>query len=360
MGTARTFNSNSSTDMNNVANYTPSTGSLSSTDDLTFNSSGSVGASATADLNVGSITVTSAFGYAWGMGGHNLILNNSTGLWLNNTGHATGLTNSNVTLNAPNTTVTFQGAGTWNTTGCQIVCASTGAVIQVNSALTIGGVTLQSNASGTIQGTNSYLTMVQNPNGVIFGTNSTLTTNCDVLMQPSASAVTMITGAVGAVWNGSGTTTIRPGGNSWTITISSSYFTYSGTGYIRIGDNSMTGCTVGLNSNIQIISPSYLYISGACTFRCNGYYINGNVSFNGSGNTFVLGDDMHCQLWNNLSGTLNKSGHNLFSWGAMSIVIGGVRHPIWKLQISKLGVWHEVLICQNAVSNAWHAQKVAI
>ena len=60
----RTWNSSSSTDLNNGANYTGS-GALLVTDDLVFDNTSVVNAAATANINVKSITISSSFTGVW-------------------------------------------------------------------------------------------------------------------------------------------------------------------------------------------------------------------------------------------------------------------------------------------------------
>lgn len=173
----RIWNSSGSTDMNDSGNYT-GTGALLSTDDLVFNNTSTVNATATADLNVASITTTSAYSGEWSVSGRIVTLSG------NATFDGTGTLNlgNGFTLNGASATFLLgAGVGTVTSLSCVLTMNGTeGMVYTDNKGITIKQLILGIGAIVTRNGTagnTSFITSTVGLAPLVMNDNSTFTLN---------------------------------------------------------------------------------------------------------------------------------------------------------------------------------------
>ena len=265
----RTWSGATNSDLNNPLNYSGS-GALLASDDLVF-SSGSIAATASADLSVNSISTTSGYSGNWGALGYNLTV--ALGVTFAHTGTLT-LGNS-LTANGTSSTVSIgSGVGTVDTSTCAFVLnGTTGMALTFNkTGVSILSLTLGTNAKVTYSG--STLQIYGRSTLLILGNGATWTQNAQVTFYMSLSA--QIFSFLGSyTWNGSGTIATLTfnaievitfpaitytGSGNWS---NSSYpGTWSLAGDFNIGTNALT-INSGLNNATVLYTNNYNITCGA-------------------------------------------------------------------------------------------------
>lgn len=231
----RTWSGAIDSNMNNPANYDGS-GDLLTTDDLVFNS-GSVAATASANLDVNSITITSNYSGNWSISGYTLTLNgNSGGFAFTSDGPGTLNLGNGITVAGNDATLHIgSGVGTVTADSCAITWNGTGGVLNNDKGIQFRFNIISENCSITTNG--SATTVFQGLlNGIswVMGNNSSATINSKIKITNTGMALVSI--GSGCTINGNGELTLGAGSSPNTLPA----FNYTGTGTIIINDFSYT------------------------------------------------------------------------------------------------------------------------
>jgi hypothetical protein len=244
----RTWSSSSSTDMNLSSNYSGS-GSLLTTDTLSFDNTSVINAVSTGNLDVAGVTIASNYTGAWSISGRELIC--ETGNFTDDGITGAHTYGNKITINGASSQIHVgSGVGTINASACTLVVnGTTGAIIDDDKGITIAKLTLGTNAIVTSSGAAS--TSISNPiTGDVFTSGGTLTINAAtlVLLTGSGKFVRML-GTTPTI-NGNNTLVFTLNGSSVSDTIDA--LTLGGTVAMRV-DNGVSGNggTVVVGGNIS-------------------------------------------------------------------------------------------------------------
>lgn len=198
----RTWSSVGSNDMNNAANYSGA-GALLTTDDLVFNNTSVINATATANLDVASITVAANYSGNWSIAEFSAVA--ETG---NMSFDGTGTLNlgNGITLNGASATLHVgSGVGTVTATNCAVTMnGSIAMVIDIDKTSVFGQFVLGNNA--VVTNTSAAIAYFQaNASPLVMGDNSDLINNGLLRFRITGSGPFMTLGSGYAI---SGTSTI--------------------------------------------------------------------------------------------------------------------------------------------------------
>jgi len=224
----RTWSSGGSTDMNDDANYSGA-GALLTTDDLVFDATSVVNATATADLEVNSITATAAYSGAWSMGStYKLTVNEASDSAINYKGTGATTWGDSLVLAGTNATVHIGGAVASLTAAACDVVFNGGGTWDVDKGSTWQSLTIAASQSLTTTGA-LYQFFKTSGTPLTMGNNATLTCNhvtddhFAFYRQSSGDAFSIGTGCT---INGTRSPTFRGEG---AIVLTMPAFTYTGT-----------------------------------------------------------------------------------------------------------------------------------
>jgi hypothetical protein len=303
----RTWNSAGSTDMNDGANYDGS-GALLSTDDLVFDATSLVNATATADLSVASITTTADYSGNWHTGGFTITTTGA--MSFDHTG--------SLDLRGPMSIGTGgwhigSGVGAVNCTGSSFTFTADGA-LDLDKIITFGAVTLSAGVTVTHEGAvTACLVSTSTAIPLTLGANAVFTAN-QTLGFRTSNNVDLISLDTDAVINGTGMIIFRAtAGASATMPA----FTYSGTGSIRFDNAGATAAVqtitltgalnVGTNNlellhNNNNVSSGFTFNTGNYSITC-GQFRPGNNTVNGTFELNLGSSEISCtsitNTWNN-------------------------------------------------------------
>ena len=271
----RTWSGASDTNLNNSANYSGA-GALLATDDLVFNT-GSVAATASADLSVNSITTTSGYSGNWSNSGHNFTV--ALGASFAHTG--TLNLGNNFTANGASSTFSIgSGVSSVTASSCTLTLnGTTGMTLQDNSGVTFKALVLGTNAKATNSGSQTTL-YLSAASPLTFTNGGTLTTNVTMAFRLNATGNILTITAGSPVLNGSGLIFFDCIGVSSTMSIPA--FTYSGTNTIYIRALATSGNSIiSLTGNI-IATSIIIAQANPCTlvFNTGNHNITTTKNFN--------------------------------------------------------------------------------
>lgn len=356
-----TFNSTSSTDMNNTGNYTAV---WDATYDLVFDGTGSADAIATASISCNSVTITSAFNRVWNISGQTLTCaqgfsddgitgahNYGNGITCNGASATFHVGSGVGTITASSCTVTMNGTTAMVldddkginmlkfVVGAGAICVSSGSattlVTSTTTVFTIGanasmtwnramtwnlngagtfdvytvgvGATLSQSASITVNANGNGLT-AQLPAITVGGASGYL-----IFSSASNNQTYSITGAISAYGlnfakTAAGTTTFNTGNNSLT----------AGGGGLAIGSNSAPG-TVTFNAGSSTISTAVY----SATFNVGTTNINWQTASITCTGSWTTGSN-HTTNWGTALITFTGTGASVYTSagkGAYDIVV---------------------------------------
>jgi hypothetical protein len=182
----RTWNSTGSTDLNDGVNYTGS-GALLETDDLVFDGTSVVNATATNNLIVASINITAAYSGAMSFAGYTAFYNTGDATF---DGSGTLNFGNSITLNGNSATLHVgSGVGAVTSTACSIVMNGvTAMVLDIDKTCYFKTLTLGIGAVITNSGA-GFLIVQGATTPFIMGNNSTLTNNAVIIFALTANAL---------------------------------------------------------------------------------------------------------------------------------------------------------------------------
>lgn len=286
----RTWNSSGSTDMNDGSNYTP-TGAILAGDDLVFDATSVVNATATGSLSVATINALIAYTGTWNDGGQiitvTLTFNMSSGGAFTATGTMDMTSNGNLTfkntgsVSTSSWTVVLQGTGDFAFIGYrnvyELTCAASGKTTTLKDGstlyargttpLTLGGGTFTLNANLNFAASGYTFTQgsatINGTHALLFGGGGTCTIN-------------------GCVYTGTGNLWIQStvaGTNTYNL---EGDFTTTGKMYLL--SQKTSGATI-INSNGYDIS------TGTTKIMYIGHFVNddGDITYNLDGSTITAG-----------------------------------------------------------------------
>ncbi len=340
----RTWSGAVDTDMNNPANY-DGEGDLLTTDDLVFNA-GAIAATASANLDVNSITTTSGYSGNMSFAGFTLTCQNGNAVFAH-----TG------TLNLGNG-LTVNGA-----TAIFSIASGVGTLTTINCILTVNGTT---NVTFTLNKAATFMAFVGGPNGICTtGGTETPIFNATIDTPPLTVGNNFIlnnNGGIGMYFRRTSSGPMLQVGTGYTLTGTKSYFfmanasditvsfpsfTYAGAIAVFFAEaaTSQKGVTLNLAGNFTSASGELnirtIATSGTFTFNTNNFNVtagknmslgalSGGIAVYNMGSSAVnLGiyDGMRSG-WNGAVSTINLqssiwSCSGNFTWGTLSTVVSG-------------------------------------
>lgn len=228
MAATRTWSSAGSTDMNDGANYSGA-GALLTTDDLVFDATSVVNATATAALSINSVTATAAYSGAWSMGTtYKLTVNEASDSAINYKGTGATTWGDSLVLAGASATVHIGSAvASCNAANCDVVFNG-GGTWDVDKGSTWQSLTLAASQTLVTTGA-SYQFFKTSGTPLVMGNNATLT--CNHVTDDHFAFYRQSTGdafsiGTGCTVNGTRSPTFRGEG---TITLTMPAYTYTGT-----------------------------------------------------------------------------------------------------------------------------------
>lgn len=241
MGT-RIWSSTGSTDMNNGANYSGS-GALLTSDDLVFDNTSVVNATATVDLDVGSVTIASNYSGAWSMSSYTLTVENNNGF--SDAGITGGHNYGNgMTVNGTSASIIWNPGGTITMSTCVLTINGSSCTMNVSKAGTFKQFVIGEGGGITWTGSTSMAVSTAN-NPLVMGNNSRLTLNQIISFDVSNGSFHSI--GSGCTCNGSAIWTFGSRGASATNTFPA--FTLTGSGSLKF--NLWTTATTQLTGMVN-------------------------------------------------------------------------------------------------------------
>ena len=235
---SRIWSSLGSTDMNDSSNYS-STGSLLTTDDLVFNGTSTVDATATADLDVGSVAISNLYTGSWTISGRVLTVEDSTG-FTDMCYTATGPHNygNGITLNGTSAVIDISSNTGGAITASSCIVTYNGATPKINCRRNVYFKQLVLAASTHLTVTGGTGQAFGDLSGVclIMGASSTITINTttSIALNPHTATTNIMTLGAGYTIDGAGDLKFFVGKASATLWVPG--FTYSGTGVVYFID----------------------------------------------------------------------------------------------------------------------------
>ena len=297
----RTWSSAGSTDMNAGANYSGS-GALLITDDLVFDGTSTVNATATATVEVNSVTIAAAYSGAWSMSNYTLRINQAYGKGINHTSTTTTNWGSGLILTGTNDTVYMANTvGAITSGNCDITWNGGGGCFDVDRGSQWGSLTLAANQSLGIQNSGYLIFEETGAVALALGDNATLTMSGSGTVQyrrrddgplySLGSACTV---------NGPSSFYLRSIATGTDITLPAWTYTGSGSVYILPTDSGVETITLAGAFNI---GSNYLYIAdgnlaGSYSFDADQYSITCGILVIGKQNpsstmSWYLGSGSH-------------------------------------------------------------------
>lgn len=284
-----TWISAGSTDMNLGSNW--SLGTISATDDLTFNATSVVNATASGNLSVNSVTIDALYTGVWSFSGRTLTC--AQGFTDNGTvgAHTYG---TSLTCNGNSATLRVNPAGTLNAASCSFTLnGTTGMSFQLVKAVYYCGALILGASAIVTLAVSSTSGFSGNP-PLTMGTAATLTINTSTTYFKLTSTGNWTSLGAGYTLNGSATLYFVTNSNSITASMPSLTYTGSGSVTLAISDGANTGVihqlTGAINTGTAAFNCRCVYASTLTTslnnqnITCGQFYF-GNVS---AGATWVV------------------------------------------------------------------------
>jgi parallel beta-helix repeat protein len=263
----RTWSSSASTDMGKSTNYSGS-GPLLTTDDLVFNNTSVINATATSTIDVGSITIASTYSGAWNNAGQTLTVEDNTGF---SDDGITGAHNygNGITLNGASAILHIGHGvnGTITSSNCAITMNGTTAMI-LDDAKNTYFKSLNLGASSVVAAS-STATFQSATIPFAIGNNSNLTIN-------SGQTLNIVRTTTGDLFSaGTGYTITSTGqlyfmANANNITLSMPALIVSGNGSVWLSNNgTCTGVTMQFTGTQSYTTGLYLSLNATSQFVYN-------------------------------------------------------------------------------------------
>ena len=314
---SRVWNSSGSTDMNDGANYTGS-GALLVTDDLVFDNTSVINTTATGNLAVKSITVSSNYTGTFNDGGY--VLSTSGAIAIDSGGAVTCTGTLTITGDS---NFSFNCSGTATTSDCSIDLQGSSTFSNAKTSNQFKSLTCSASGKTTVYSISAVTYLLS----ITFG-GGTFTLNTALRLNPTVDYTfnpgsTTISGTGSIIFTTSGAITLTI--NATTVTLDGSVQILSGTSgssIVNLAGDLFASCSIYIFKNAI----------GAFTFNTNGYSLSTlsdlNIGNNNATGTFTFNagsSDIACYSFTGTEfNTINNIVNlNTSSWTVKSNFIIG-------------------------------------